>query len=91
MLEKLVARPRAGGVRRYACAKGPGFSGCGKTYINADEVERFVSEAVLVRLDSAEETPIARSLRGLAASIRPRRLPCRGRGKLLVLGRYTKY
>jgi len=52
--ERLVARPRAGGQRRYACAKGPGFSGCGKTYINADEVERFLTEAVLYRLDSAE-------------------------------------
>ena len=52
--ERLVARPRSGGQRRYACAKGPGFSGCGKTYINAEEVERFVTEAVLHRLDSAE-------------------------------------
>jgi hypothetical protein len=34
--------------------KGPGFSGCGKTYINADEVELFVAEAVLHRLDSSE-------------------------------------
>jgi len=51
--ERLVARPRSGGQRRYACAKGPGFSGCGKTYINADNVERFVTEAVLIRLDSA--------------------------------------
>ena len=50
--ERLVARPRSGGQRRYACAKGPGFSGCGKTYINAEEVERFVTEAVLIRLDS---------------------------------------
>jgi site-specific DNA recombinase len=52
--EKLVARPRSGGKRRYACAKGPGFSGCGKTYINADEVERFVTQAALHRLDSKE-------------------------------------
>jgi site-specific DNA recombinase len=52
--ERLVARPRSGGQRRYACAKGPGFSGCGKTYINADPVEQFVTEAVLNRLDSAE-------------------------------------
>jgi len=51
--ERLVARPRSGGKRRYACAKGPGFAGCGKTYINADDVERFVTEAVLHRLDSA--------------------------------------
>ncbi len=52
--ERLVARPRSGGQRRYACAKGEGFSGCGKTYINADEVERFVTEAVLHRLDSGQ-------------------------------------
>jgi DNA invertase Pin-like site-specific DNA recombinase len=52
--ERLVARPRTGGRRRYACAKGVGFSGCGKTYINAEEVERFVLEAVLHRLDSRE-------------------------------------
>jgi len=50
--ERLVARPRTGGKRRYACASGPGFSGCGKTYINADDVERFVTEAVLLRVDS---------------------------------------
>ena len=40
--------PRSGGKRRYACAKGPGFSGCGRTYITADDVERFVIEAVLI-------------------------------------------
>jgi site-specific DNA recombinase len=52
--ERLVARPRSGGQRRYACAKGPGFSGCGKTYVNADQVERFVTEAALHRMDSKE-------------------------------------
>jgi len=52
--EKLVARPRAGGQRRYACASGPGFAGCGKTYINADQVERFLVEAVLHRVDAPE-------------------------------------
>jgi hypothetical protein len=52
--ERLVARPRSGGKRRYACAKGVGFSGCGKTYINADEVEQFVTEAVLHRVDSRD-------------------------------------
>lgn len=46
--------PEEDGKRRYACAKGPGFSGCGKTYINADEVEWFVTEAALHRLDSKE-------------------------------------
>lgn len=49
--EKLVARPRAGGQRRYHCAKGPGFSGCGKTAIKAEEVEAYVVQAVLHRLD----------------------------------------
>ena len=44
--ERLVAAPAQWRKRRYACAKGPGFSGCGKTYINADEVEQFVTEAV---------------------------------------------
>ena len=29
--ERLVARPRSGGQRRYACAKGVGFAGCGRT------------------------------------------------------------
>lgn len=52
--ERMVARPRTGGKRRYACASGVGFSGCGKTYINADEVEQFVTEAVLHRLDSRD-------------------------------------
>jgi DNA invertase Pin-like site-specific DNA recombinase len=52
--ERLVARPRSGGQRRYACAKGVGFSGCGKTYVTAEEVERFVTEAVLYRLDSPQ-------------------------------------
>ena len=52
--EPLVARPRSGGLRRYACAKGPGFSGCGRTYINAEPVEAFVVEAVLYRIDSPQ-------------------------------------
>src|SRR5579862_2810016 len=49
--EKLVARPRADGQRRYHCARGPGFSGCGKTAIKADDVEAYVVHAVLHRLD----------------------------------------
>jgi hypothetical protein len=52
--ERLVARPRTGGQRRYACAKGVGFSGCGKTYVIADEVEQFVRNAVLHRVDSRD-------------------------------------
>jgi site-specific DNA recombinase len=52
--ERLVARPRDDGSRRYACAKGAGFSGCGRTYIKADVVEEFVMYAVQRRLDSPE-------------------------------------
>jgi DNA invertase Pin-like site-specific DNA recombinase len=52
--ETLVSRPTSNGTRRYVCAKGPNFSGCGRTYIKADELERFVTEAVLYRLDSPE-------------------------------------
>jgi site-specific DNA recombinase len=52
--EKLVSRPREDGSRRYVCAKGPNFSGCGKTTILAETLEGFVVEAVLHRLDSPE-------------------------------------
>jgi site-specific DNA recombinase len=62
--EPLVARPRSGGLRRYACAKGPGFSGCGGTYVNADPVEAFVVEMVLYRLDSPELASAASSRGG---------------------------
>ena len=61
----LVSRPRSGGDRRYACAKGPGFSGCGGTYVMADMLERFVVEAVLYRLDSPE---LAAALNGSAST-----------------------
>jgi site-specific DNA recombinase len=52
--ERLVSRPRAGGERRYVCASGPGFSGCGHLYIAADEVERWVLDACFFRIDSPE-------------------------------------
>jgi site-specific DNA recombinase len=48
----LVARPRDDGTRRYVCASGPGFGGCGKTTVVADPVERFVEAAVLHRLET---------------------------------------
>ena len=54
--ERLVARPRSGGQCRYACAKGPGFNGCGSTYINADPVEEWVTDAALARLSIPELT-----------------------------------
>jgi hypothetical protein len=48
----LVSRPRADGVRRYVCASGPGFGGCGKTTVLADPLERFIAAGVLHRLES---------------------------------------
>lgn len=50
----LVSRPTTNGVRRYMCANGPNFVGCGKTFAKADTLEAFVVEAVLQRLDSPE-------------------------------------
>ena len=50
----MVSRPRADGVRRYVCASGPGFGGCGRMAINAEPVETFVTQAVLYRLDTPE-------------------------------------
>jgi site-specific DNA recombinase len=50
---KLYARPRDDGSRRYVCASGP-RGGCGKTTIVADQLELFIVEAVLHRLDSPE-------------------------------------
>lgn len=51
---RMVSRPRNDGVRRYVCASGPGFSGCGKTYVVAEPLEDLITEAVLVRLDKPE-------------------------------------
>jgi site-specific DNA recombinase len=48
----LVSRPRADGTRRYVCASGPGFAGCGKTTVVADPLEQFVAAGVLHRLES---------------------------------------
>jgi site-specific DNA recombinase len=49
---KLYARPRDDGTRRYVCASGPGFGGCGRVTIVADPLEQFVAEAVVHRLES---------------------------------------
>jgi hypothetical protein len=57
----LVSRPTANQTRRYVCANGPGFSGCGRITITAEHVEHAVAEAVLFRLDSPE---LAASLQG---------------------------
>jgi site-specific DNA recombinase len=52
--EYLVSRPRSDGTRRYACARGPGFSGCGHLYLNADETEAWVLDACFYRLNTPE-------------------------------------
>ena len=61
----LVSRPQKGGERRYVCAKGVGFAGCGRLAINADPVERLIAEAVLYRLDTPE---LAAALAGAASA-----------------------
>jgi hypothetical protein len=57
----LVARPRDDGQRRYVCATGPQYHGCGRTHALAEPIEEFVSEAVLWRLDTRE---LAEALKG---------------------------
>ena len=52
--ETLVSRPTQDGTRRYICAKGPQYSGCGHLYIVAEPLEELVVEGVLFRLDSPE-------------------------------------
>jgi hypothetical protein len=47
----LVSRPRDDGRRRYVCARRPGSDSCGKLAIVADELEEFVGEMVLLRLE----------------------------------------
>ena len=57
----LVSRPRDDGARRYVCATGPRYHGCGRTYVLAEPLEQFVTGAVLHRLDTPE---LARAIRG---------------------------
>ena len=52
----LVARPRDDKRRAYVCARGPGFTGCGKIRVLADPLEDLVVEAVMLRLDTPELT-----------------------------------
>ncbi|HEX8026445.1 MAG TPA: zinc ribbon domain-containing protein, partial [Candidatus Limnocylindrales bacterium] len=64
----LVARPQAGGQRRYVCAKGPGKAGCGGLAVTADDVEHLIAGAVLERLASPR---LAAARAGKAASHGP--------------------
>ncbi len=52
--ELLVSRPTSGGTRRYVCAKGPNFTGCGHLYAQAEPLEQLVAESVMQRLDTPE-------------------------------------
>jgi site-specific DNA recombinase len=49
---RMVARPREDRSRRYICAKGPNFVGCGKIFQLAEPLEKLIREAVLYRLDN---------------------------------------
>jgi site-specific DNA recombinase len=49
----MVSHPR-NGQRRFGCKSGPGFVGCGRTYLVADPLEQLVTEGVLYRLDTPE-------------------------------------
>jgi len=59
----LVSRPQANGDRRYVCAKGLGFSGCGRLAVRAEPIEDLIAEAILYRLDTPE---LAAALAGAA-------------------------
>jgi DNA invertase Pin-like site-specific DNA recombinase len=49
--ERLVARPRPGGVRAYVCASGVNFNGCGRVRRMAEPVEGLVKDMVIAALD----------------------------------------
>jgi DNA invertase Pin-like site-specific DNA recombinase len=58
----MVSRPRSDGRGRYVCSRDPGRDGCGGTFILSDEVDAFIADAVVHRLDTPR----------LAASMRRR-------------------
>ncbi|WP_218938434.1 recombinase family protein [Modestobacter altitudinis] len=51
-------------TRRYLCRSGTDFGGCGRMAIHADKLERFIVDAVLLRLDTPALTD---ALNGLPA------------------------
>lgn len=70
----LVGRPRADRTRRMVCARGPGFTGCGRTFVVAEPIEAIVSAAVLRAVeggalkplvDRSDDRPLAEELRGI--------------------------
>lgn len=63
---RLHSTPKAG-TRRYGCVQGPDFRGCGGVFIYAEMLERFVSDAVLYRLDSPSFDDVLEDKQGEAA------------------------
>ena len=53
----LYSAPRDG-VRRYGCRTGADSRGCGGVYITAGPLEEWITEAVLLRLDSPDMTRV---------------------------------
>jgi site-specific DNA recombinase len=60
----MVSRPRSDGRGRYVCSRDPGRNGCGSTFILADQVDAFIADAVVHRLDTPR---LAASMRRRAA------------------------
>src|SRR3989304_526370 len=56
-------RPPPPPTRRYVCASGPGFGGCGRMATVAEPLESFVAQAVLYRLDTPELAAALRDAR----------------------------
>jgi site-specific DNA recombinase len=52
--ERLVARPRPNGTRRYVCSKGRTPKACGRIFIKSEDLEVFISAAVLKRIEGTD-------------------------------------
>lgn len=52
--QRLVARPRKDGIRRYVCGRQPGNDNCGKIARLSEPIEAVVKEAVCIALDGAD-------------------------------------
>lgn len=49
--QPMISRPRDDGVRRYVCAKRPGYESCGKISILSEPLEELITEMVLLRVE----------------------------------------
>lgn len=66
---RLVARPRGDGRRCYVCARGPGFSGCGKIRVLAEPFEADVEARVLAVLAGSDLPAVPDSDRRVEAEV----------------------